>query len=103
MAGNPTQIFSRVFKQAYTNAGKLSLFARLTTDLIAQICLLIASELSVQDLALAKELTVAAVYFVQMYATDKLVSLHAHKHVYKPAREGWSQKRSAEDCRRRAP
>ena len=80
MPGNPTQIFSRVFKQAYTNAGKLSLFERLTTDAIAQICLLIASELSVQDLALATVLTAAALHFVQMYATDKLDSLHAHKH-----------------------
>jgi hypothetical protein len=80
MPGNPTQIFSRVFKQAYTNANQLNLFKRLTTDHVARICSLIAIELSVDDLALATELTGAAVHFVQMYATDKLDSLHAHKH-----------------------
>jgi hypothetical protein len=80
MAKKPTQIFSGAFKEAYTNAGKLSLYELLDKPQIARICAQIAQELTVADLALSKELTAAAGYFVQIYASkNELTGLRAHK------------------------
>jgi hypothetical protein len=74
------RIFGKVLKEAYDKAGRSSLYALLASDpdLIEGICASIAYELSREDLALADELSAAAMHFAKMYATDVLGSLRDH-------------------------